>query len=147
MMPFVKNDGGRLAAGWKGKRGDCVTRAVAIVSGLPYQTVYEALSDGVSNQRHTRRSGARKTTARDGVRTQRKWFKDYMASLGFRWVPAMAVGTAERTHLNPEELPSGRLVVALRRHYTAVIDGVIHDTGDPQRGSEYRMVYGYWTRD
>lgn len=31
------------------------------------------------------------------------------------------------------ELPSGRLVVSVSKHYTAVIDGVIHDTYDPQR--------------
>ena len=34
------DDGGRTAAGYKGKAGDCVVRAIAIVSGLPYQKVY-----------------------------------------------------------------------------------------------------------
>ena len=33
------DDGGRTAAGYKGKAGDCVVRAIAIVSGLPYQKV------------------------------------------------------------------------------------------------------------
>ena len=33
-MPFVKDDGGRAAAGFKGSTGDCVTRAVCIASGL-----------------------------------------------------------------------------------------------------------------
>ena len=29
------DDGGRTAAGYKGKAGDCVVRSIAIVSGLP----------------------------------------------------------------------------------------------------------------
>ena len=31
------NDGGRAAAGYKGKAGDCVVRSIAIVTKLPYQ--------------------------------------------------------------------------------------------------------------
>ena len=37
------NDGGRSAAGYKGKAGDCVIRSIAIVSGIPYQEIYEDL--------------------------------------------------------------------------------------------------------
>ena len=29
------NDGGRAAAGFKGKAGDCVVRSIAIVTGYP----------------------------------------------------------------------------------------------------------------
>ena len=37
------NDGGRSAAGYKGKAGDCVVRSIAIVTGLSYQKVYDDL--------------------------------------------------------------------------------------------------------
>jgi len=37
------NDGGRAVAGYKGKTGDCVVRSIAIVSGLPYQKIYNDL--------------------------------------------------------------------------------------------------------
>lgn len=59
-------------------------------------------------------------------------------------------------HLVDGELPLGRLIVVVSRHLTAVIDGVIHDTYDPQRNTMYfgpdgkisriagRCVYGYW---
>ena len=46
-MQFVYNDGGRAAAGYIGSAGDCVTRAIAIATELPYQTVYDALFDGI----------------------------------------------------------------------------------------------------
>jgi hypothetical protein len=39
----------------------------------------------------------------------------------------------------------GRLVVAVSKHYTAVIDGVIHDTHNPQREGK-RCVYGYFSK-
>ena len=40
---FKYNDGGRELAGYKGKTGDCVTRAIAIATGKPYQEVYDNL--------------------------------------------------------------------------------------------------------
>ena len=46
MTTFVYNDGGRKLAGRKGDTGDCVTRAVAIASGLPYLEVYNVLAEG-----------------------------------------------------------------------------------------------------
>lgn len=147
---YVFDDGGRALAGYRGRTGDCVVRAVAIASGQPYAEVYAALARGMGSQRKSK--GA---TARNGVSTSRKWFKDYMASLGFEWVPTMKVGEGCKTHLLKGELPAGRLVVAVSKHYTAVIDGVIRDTHDPTRATiwneagkpprmTHRCVYGYW---
>lgn len=148
-MKFVRNDGGRAAAGFKGNAGDCVARAVAIASGKPYAEVYAALSEGAGDERKSK--GA---TARNGIHTRRKWFKDYMASIGFTWTPTMFVGQGCKVHLVDGELPTGRLVVAVSKHYTAVIDGEVHDTHDPQRRTYWyeptgtrvseRCVYGYW---
>lgn len=170
---FKYDDGGRGRAGFKGSAGDCVTRAVAIATGLPYMDVYTALSHGMRTRRNTSR-GKRKASARDGVNTKRQWFKDYMRGLGWVWVPTMAIGSGCTVHLHAAELPGGRLIVAVSRHYTAVINGVIHDTHDPRdRGSTFytdgytgvipkgarradsdtgwiyapqRCVYGYWHR-
>lgn len=141
-MPFVYNDGGRAAAGFRGKTGDCVTRAIAIATGLSYAEVYDALSEGQGGQRVTGRT-PRRASARNGVSVRRKWFKDHMAALGWAWTPTMRIGSGCRVHLAPGELPGGRLIVVVSRHYTAVIDGVIHDTHDPQR-DHGRCVYGYW---
>jgi hypothetical protein len=139
------NDGGRAAAGYAGSAGDCVTRAIAIAAELPYEQVYAALSQGCRAQRVTR-GHHRKASARNGVNTKRRWFREYMKSLGFQYVATMHIGSGCKTHLRSEELPQGRLVVQVSRHYTAIIDGVIHDTYDPSRGGT-RCVYGYWIRD
>jgi hypothetical protein len=149
---FTFDDGGREAAGFRGRAGDCVARSVAIASGRPYAEVYAALAAGTGSQRAGKRV-KRSASARDGVNTGRKWVRDYMAGLGFRWVPTMRIGSGCTVHLVAEELPAGRLVVAVSKHYTAVIDGVIHDTDDPRRDMHctepYRepMPAGYWTWD
>ena len=153
-MPFVFDDGGRQAAGFKGRAGDCVARAIAIAADLPYPDVYRDLAGGQGSQRVTRGKKAR-ASARNGISTSRKWFKDYMASLHWKWTPTMQIGSGCKVHLVAGELPAGRLIVAVSKHYTAVIDGVVHDTHDPQRASivtengqsraQYRCVYGFWS--
>lgn len=173
-MKFKYNDGGRAEAGFKGKAGDCVTRAVAIASGLPYSEVYARIAKENGAQRKSSRTAKRSASARNGVNVTRRWFKRYMAELGFKWTPTMGIGTGCKVHLADGELPMGRLVVSVSKHYTCVIDGVIHDTFDPSadRGttifppdyslpipkgavllkngngwaySPKRCVYGYWS--
>lgn len=146
MERFVFNDGGRAAAGYKGQTGDCVCRAICIITGKPYQEVYDTLADGCATQRKSKRNskvtGVR--TAARGINTKRKWFQAYMKSLGFTWTPTMLVGQGCKTHLKAEELPKGKLVISVSKHYTTMIDGVINDTFDPSRDGT-RCVYGYYS--
>ena len=147
-MEFNFNDGGRAKAGYKGRTGDCVARAIAIAAELPYKEVYDRLAEGNATQRVTKRMkksrhGVR--TARNGINTKRKWFQDYMQSLGFKSVATMGIGTGCKVHLKADELPKGRIICNLSRHYCAVVDGVINDTYDPSRG-ETRCVYSYWIK-
>lgn len=144
--PFQFNDGGRAASGLKGGQRDCVARAIAIASGEPYAKVYEALAAGNAAQRKTKRShkATGKRTASHGINTKRQWFTAYMASLRFYYVPTMTMGQGCKVHLTPDELPeSGRLILALSKHYAAYIDGVLHDIEDCSRDGT-RCVYGYW---
>lgn len=143
---FLYNDGGRLEAGFKGKAGDCVCRAIAIATGKPYAEVYAELSNGNATQRkgkHESKSTG-KRSASLGIATSREWFKKYMRSLGFVWTATMKIGQGCKVHLRADELPKGRLVVAVSKHYVAVIDGVINDTHDCDRDGS-RCVYGYYT--
>lgn len=142
MSNFVRNDGGRARAGFKGSAsGDCVTRAIATAAGLPYEEVYNALNLAAEGERP--RSGKRRSNARTGV--LRRTYEPYLLGLGFRWVSTMAIGQGCKVHLRASELPAGRLVVRVSRHLCAVIDGVVHDTTDPSRGGK-RCVYGYYVR-
>lgn len=172
-MKYQYNDGGREAAGFRGKAGDCVTRAVAIAAELPYADVYTFVNKQAANERPSKRG--KKSNARSGVFTKRKWFDDYMSELGFKWTPTMSIGSGCKVHLSDGELPMGRLIVNISRHLCAVIDGVLHDAYDSSasrgvtiyppsytgkipaaakwlengNGWAYdpaRCVYGYWSR-
>ena len=81
-------NGGRAAAGFRGAAGDCVTRAIAIATGLPYRQVYEEV--GERNRAFAlvvkRRAPLayfkhwRRTSARDG--SHKKAYAPYLAALG-----------------------------------------------------------------
>lgn len=172
-MKFIYNDGGRALAGFKGSAGDCVARAIAIVSDRPYINVYGELAI-VNASTRGRSSASGKKSARNGMPTKSVLFKRYMQRMGWKWTPTMFIGSGCKVHLTDDELPMGRLVVAVSKHYTAVIDRVIHDTHDPQREAhcmeqdltgikelkpgqwrrgnticsiQRRCVYGYWSME
>lgn len=139
-MKYVYSDGGRLEAGYYGKAGDCATRSIAIVTGKPYQEVYDAINSLAKLERRGKRKRGI-SNARIGV--YKGTVHRYLASIGMKWIPTMLIGQGCKVHLKPTELPMGKLVVCVSKHYTAVIDRVIHDTHDPSR-NETRCVYGYY---
>lgn len=135
---WVYDDGGREAAGFRGETRDCVTRSIAIITGLAYREIYDALNEAAKRERPRAR---KRSSARLGV--QKPTIKRWLAELGYEWTPTMQIGQGCTVHLRADELPSGRLIVSVSKHITAVIDGVIHDTHDPSRDGT-RCVYGYW---
>ena len=131
-MKWIYDDGGSSS-----NKRDCVTRAIAIATGIPYAVVAarinhladEVYFDG-SDSKH-------------GVSKQ--LYKDYLRSLGWQFTATMGIGTGCKVHLRDGELPMGRLIVSVSRHLVAVIDGVIHDRVDCSRRGT-RCVYGYWLK-
>ena len=150
-MDFRFDDGGRSITR-RGYAGDCVARAIAIVSGFPYEEIYEVLAEGDASDQVKIAPDARIKTADYGISVNREWFKKQMQTWGFTWVSCTDAETGHKTHLVNGDLPMGRLVVELSGHYMSVIDGVIHDTGNPQivykdDGTEHferHCIYGYW---
>jgi hypothetical protein len=139
---FIYDDGSREAAGYKGSTGDCVTRAIAIATRVPYQEVYDRLAYmGSMEPPSKRRRG--KSHPRTGV--HRVTYEQLLADLGWFWTPTMFVGQGCKVHLRKDELPAGRLIARLSKHVCAVIDGVVHDTHDPSRDGT-RCVYGYFSQ-
>jgi hypothetical protein len=141
-MKFQLDDGGRTAAGYRGLTGDCVTRAIAITMGIPYQEVYDAMNTLGRSERTGKRKRGR-SSARTGVYKQAQ--HKFLASHGWVWHPTMQIGSGCTVHLRSEELPEGRLIVSVSRHLCAVLDGCLHDTSDCSRGGT-RCVYGYWSK-
>jgi len=139
-IKWIYSDGGRKAAGFKGNAGDCLCRAVSIATQKPYKEVYDIINQFSKMERNGKRK-ATKSSANSGVYMPTA--KRVMEHLGWTWVPLMGVGTGCKVHLKSDELPSGRIICRISKHYAAVVDGVIHDNHDCSRGGT-RCVYGYW---
>ena len=138
---YEHDDGGREAAGFRGKAGDCFVRAVAIAGRLPYREVYDLANRFAAEEKPSKRRRG-KSSAREGMHTHTA--HKVFAHLGWSWTPTMGIGTGCRVHVKAEELPPGRLVLNLSKHFAAFVDGVVRDTEDPSRDGT-RCVYGYWT--
>lgn len=65
MIQFKFNDGGRATAGYIGTTGDCVARAIAIVTSKPYQEVYDTIANGNATQRKSKHH-----KGKEGIRTE-----------------------------------------------------------------------------
>tara|TARA_Y100000004_G_C8851894_1_gene385109 strand:- start:220 stop:816 length:597 start_codon:yes stop_codon:yes gene_type:complete len=141
MIQWVYNDGGRKLAGFKGSARDCFCRAVAIATNIPYEQVYQKINEVAKGERP--KGKKKRSSARNGV--HRYTSDRVMKAMGWEWVPTSKVGQKEKVHLHPDELPKGRIVARVSKHYVAVIDGVIHDTFDSARDGK-RLVYGYWIK-
>ena len=166
---FVFNDGGRKAAGFNGSSGDCAVRAIAIAEGRDYRQVYNELYELNKELTHWLIARARRKMKRAPSKMSRKdlayfnlgkkytgalmpqsgIFKrvinNYLKEQGWQWTPTMFIGKGCQVHLLAAELPRGVLLVSVSKHIVCVIDGVIHDTGDPSRGGT-RCVYGFWQK-
>ena len=147
---WVYNDGGRSNY-FSGKHaGDCVTRAVAIASGIDYLKVYNVIARGNSKDPKKNRHRGEKS-ARNGVRTRSKWFRKQMQDWG--WV-FKECKTYENITLGSSKIPKGNIICWVDRHYVAVIDGVVNDTFNPDETKKIRLrnkdgkllVKGYWVK-
>lgn len=151
---FVEDDGGRsqsgIARGPARGLGDCVARSIAIVTGKPYRDVHDALTAATVRYVANAKDGWGKLKRRDvrffhadhGV--ARDVSVPYMQALGWKYTSTKELPRGQGVHLRADELPRGRLIVELRRHWTAVIDGVIHDTTDFCDDGR-RRILGYWS--
>ncbi len=144
MIDYIYDDGGRADAGYKGLTSDCVTRAIAIATELPYQSVYDALYGLIREPTVSSPAAIRKlknSSPRTGV--YRQTYDRFLKDLGWTWVPTMQIGSGCRVHLREDELPDGKIICKVSRHLVAVVDGVLHDTHDSSRDGQ-RCVYGIY---
>lgn len=142
MLEFNYNDGGRAKYYQAESVGDCVTRAIAIATGMDYKEVYDRINELASREHTTKRKGI--SNARNGV--YKNTYRKLLTSLGWEFVPLTTIGSGCTAHLAKNEIPmKGRIICKVSHHLTAVIDGVLNDTYDCSRNGT-RCVYGYFVK-
>lgn len=140
---WVRDDGGRKAAGFTGTApGDCGARALAIAAQRPYREVYDLINLWAKRERPNARRA--RSNARTGVHSDTMRRMIAAEFPGASWTATTTIGSGTTTHLRADELPAGRIIVRVSRHYAAMVDGVLRDSHDCTRDGT-RAVYGYWT--
>lgn len=138
-MVWSYNDGGRARAGFKGSNGDCVARAIAIATGMPYEMTYRMVDLAA---REENRDFKDRSDSQTGVYSETQ--SRLLTALGWVWVPKTGRGR-RKMYLTTGALPTGTLIVSLNEHLVAVIDGILHDTYDSSHGGTERVL-GYWRK-
>ena len=124
MIGFVQDDGGRAAAGYRGTAGDCVVRALAILTDRPYRECYQKLA-----RRNKIYTGKR--SARNGVNKQA--YEAVFADVGLTKISL----TGTRPTYTEAWERYGDCIVTTARHVCALVGGVLRDTFD---GRTYSSV-------
>ena len=141
MIGYRYDDGGRAAAGFKGDTGDCVVRAIAILTGVPYADVYRRTATAMrhggysasgNGYRHKPRRGLH---PRMSARTIQSLVK---TSYGLRRVN---LGRGPRPTYTEAWLLHGDCLVGTARHISAIVDETLCDTFD-SRIYDARMYGG-----
>lgn len=123
MIEFNYNDGGRLNASYVECR-DCTVRGFSIVSGKGYKITHKVLADyGRENRRGFSITKPIHNIARD---------------LGIKLKLVKRSGSLGKL---VRMYPKGVLLVRVKSHIIAIIDGVANDTFRP---SEYKHVIYAW---
>ena len=159
-IEHIFNDGGRATAGFTGETYDCVTRAVAIITENPYREVYDnlyrlALGYASDNDDKVARAMRRAMEVcgahwknhpdpNSGVNweiTDR-----YLLELDwFFWAIVPDKNGMNWMKLSDFTGFEGRYVVRLIGHSTAVIDGKVYDTFNPEERHSVPVI-GFWRR-
>jgi hypothetical protein len=127
---FKWNDGGRSTSGFVGLTGDCVTRAIAIATGIAYRDVYAAL--------HERSAVSPRLGVAQSV------YGPYLKEKG--WTVQKALGLPLVTELTLAGPADGIRIVGCakedgsRSHLFSWIHGELHDTWDPRDDNEHRAT-------
>ena len=138
-MRYQKTDGGRKDAGYRGRSGDCVTRAIAIATDTPYRRVRLEMTEMVKEA-----TGGLVRGVANGCVTPVA--HAYLTARGWEAVP-----TPKGIYLN--ELPcSGRFIACMttRRHWAAVINNTVNDMWDSRytrrTKSGWMKLNGYYRK-
>ena len=128
MLAFNLNDGGRKAAGRKGKTGDCLIRAIAIATGIPYETVYKRAASMYKQAGYTASGnvGTIRKSRKRGMRSINKVQDDIVESFGFTKEPQHT----PRLTYSQAEMVYGDCMVTTTKHIACIRNGALQDTFD-----------------
>ena len=142
---WTYNDGGKIASSYSRKRtGDCVCRAIAIATKIPYREVQNIMWQHIRRERKGKHK-KNKSHPMHGV--HKPTIHRILKSLGWKWHPTTSRKQGCTNLLHTEKLPKGAAILSLARHTSAVMERILHDTCDWSQKPGERTIYGYWKKE
>lgn len=130
IIGYILDDGGRAAAGFKGDVGDCVVRAIAILTRIPYRDVYRRMATAMNQAGYAASGDNHRQKPRPGLPPR----------LSVRRIRNLVRTSCGLRRGNPGRGPHptyteawplhGDCLVGTARHISAIVDGNLRDTGD-----------------
>lgn len=131
-MRFIYDDGGHDTYA-PHATGDCAIRAISVVTGKDYRDVKsDVLETAKYEKGRSKRSDGETYTRLATVRSVMSWY-------GWKFVDSRKKPLA----FTEENWGDRTYMLWVPWHFTAVIDGAIHDTFDSSK-QETEIVKGYW---
>ena len=132
MIGYIYDDGGRRDAGYKGDTGDCVPRAIAILTGESYKEVYRTMADAMKASGYAASGNAyatakRKMPKKRGQKDAKVVQEIVMAKYG---LVKVKLPSGERPTYSEAHAEYGNVLVSTRGHVCAIVDGELHDIFD-----------------
>ena len=134
MIGYRYDDGGRAAAGYRGKTGDCVVRAIAICANEDYLTVYRTMAEhmkrngyAASGNAYATRERNRKAPRRRGQLNARCVQDHVLEAYGFTRV---RLPSGERPTFTEAHHRYGDCIVGTTKHLAALVGGALLDIFD-----------------
>lgn len=142
-MNFIFDDGGRIAAGYKGhhlqKRpaGDCVIRSIAIACQYDYKLLRLTCNEIVRQVGHC------------GLYTSSVGYPRYvygrlLRHYGWRRFSTYKTGISKVKHFADRERFPHNYVLECPKHLTAVMEGELHDILDCREWRVYAYYRKFW---
>jgi hypothetical protein len=171
---YKYSDGGRTEAGFPvGRAGDCVTRAIAIATKIPYMEVYQHMADQNKEEgrRNTADSGVadsvwkayltdkgwRRAVIEDVVESLPSWL-EFLQAEGYTEDQFKSLSSSKRDKLSNQYfyftggfLNEGSLkkypnaIFRISKHVVAAVDGIVNDSYDCI-GSGKKSIYEVWVK-
>lgn len=143
-FPWQMSDGGRTASGFtEPDVRDCGVRALAHITGRAYGEIRSEIETVIRDR--PGRVAADPESVEGGLK--RRTLARLLGE-SWAWVPTHKNSphySGDTVRFISADLPAtGHLLVSVRDHYSALIDGVIYDTFDPTVGAP--VVHGYFTK-
>ena len=154
MIGYAYDDGGRAAAGFRGNTGDCVVRAIAIITRTAYIDAYRRMAASMKRAGYTATGNAYRQKRMPGFRPSLSPLKVQELVIASYGLHRLKRPRATRPTYTEAHALHGNCLVRTVKHISPIIDGNLRDIVDSRTydgriyggtANDQRKAQSLWT--